>query len=96
MFDGIYQDVCLMVMSGKRIQVEILQWLNRFQRRVDATLGLYWLQFTATMWCVFEPEPVQLEPKLVVVSDPLFPFLDMELSWNRNGFLSFSVFHKPN
>ena len=67
-----------------------------FQRRVDATLGSDQLQFTATMWRAYKPEPVQLDPRLVVVSDPLFLFLDMAMSWNRNGCLSFSVFPKPN
>ena len=48
-FDGIYRDDGLMVMRGKRSQEEVLLWLDRFQRRVDATLGSDRLQFTATM-----------------------------------------------
>ena len=57
-FDGIYRDDGLFLISGKQSQAEILQWLNRFQSRVDATLGSDWLQFMATMWQAHEPEPV--------------------------------------
>ena len=96
MFEGIYRDDGLMVMSGMRSQVEVLHWLSMFQRRVDATLGSDRLQFTKTMWRAYEQEPVQMDPKLVILSDPVFLLLDMLLSWNRNGCLSFSAFHKPN
>ena len=53
------------------------------------------LQFTAEVWKIEEDKEV-VNDNLKIVNDDKFPYLDMEMYWNKIGELKFQVHLKPN
>lgn len=53
------------------------------------------LQFTTEVWKI-EEDKKNLNDNLIIVNDDKFPYLDMEMYWNKRGELKFQVHLKPN
>jgi hypothetical protein len=93
-YDGIYRDDGLVIMKGQKSNADIGEWLNTFQKRVNQVTGYDGLVFTVSIWRQdWNNEPAH--PKAEVVKSPIFPFLDMKMSWSEEGDLRFGVYLKP-
>jgi hypothetical protein len=93
-YDGIYRDDGLVIMTGLKSNKEIGEWLSSFQKKVNVVTGYEGLIFTVSIWREEEDNDVG-HPKAEVVKSSHFPFLDMEKSWSDEGDLRFGVYLKP-
>ena len=82
---GIYRDGGLLVFKGKKSLSEIQVWRDKFQEKFDEIAGNDYLQFTSETW---NPggHPSRSETETTsMVTNKVFPFLDLELFWDDSG-----------
>ena len=82
--------------KGKKSLSEIQIWRDKFQEKVDEIAGNDYLQFTCETW---NPggRPSRSETKSTsMVTNKVFPFLDLEFFWDGSGRLEFQVHRKKN
>jgi len=85
-YSGIYRDDGLLIFPGVQTSHSVNQWLQEFQTLVDSLVGTC---ANIKLW--------QNSGNLVFHHPcPTFPYLDMEMSWNDCGQLSFNIHLKPN
>jgi len=60
LFNGIYHDAGLVVLNGKWSKQDIVQWLKRFQKKIDDIAGSHFLKFTAVIWGMDKGDPTFL------------------------------------
>ena len=87
---GIYRDDGCVIFDGEKSKREINEWLLTFQKKVDKITESNCPQFTAEVWKIEEDTEVKND-NLTLVDDKYFPYLDMEMYWNRRGELKFQV-----
>jgi len=93
---GIYQDGGLAVFPGTWSQTETADWLSKFQGSINDIAGNNKLSFTAEIWTPGGNPAPKIRGKVGLHTANEFPFLDMELSWRKDGNLKFGVHMKPN
>jgi hypothetical protein len=93
-YDGIYRDDGLVIMTGQKTNADIGDWLNTFQKRVNEVTGYEGLVFTVSIWRGKDNDEAE-HPKAEIIRSPYFPFLDMKMSWSDKGDLCFGVYLKP-
>jgi hypothetical protein len=75
-------------------------WRNKFQEEVNALAEGIYLQYTLSAWVDRTHRIVpgfQRDPKVSVITDSTFPYLDMlELFWDTNYALAFQLHLKSN
>jgi hypothetical protein len=71
------------------------KWLNTFQKRVNKVTGYEGLVFTVSIWRGKGNDEMKKHPKAEIVKSSYFPFLDMEMTWSKEGDLHFGVYLKP-
>ena len=85
-----------MVFKGGRSIAEIRIWRDKFQQKVDKIAGNNYLQFT----CDTQNPGGRLSRNETettsMVTDKVFPFLDLELFWGDSGKLEFQIHRKKN
>ena len=74
--------------------VHIADWLRKFQSHVNTIAGNAHLVFTASVWTT-SPYDHNVD-KISVIRANNFPYLDMELYWDRWNNLKTRVYRKPN
>ena len=94
-YHGIYRDDGFMIFEGIKSKQECNEWLLTFQENVDKLAECDCLQFTAEIWGIEEDITIKND-NLTIVREKLFPYLDMEMYWNKRGELKFQVHLKPN
>ena len=95
-FYGIYRDDGLFVRDGKRSVEEMVDWLKKFQAKVDELTESRYLQFTMEIWDPNSPDDeIPSSTNVNINRSAAFPYLDMELYW-LNASLEFRVHLKPN
>ena len=88
---GIYRDEGLLVLEGRRTVSEIRIWRDKFQEKVDKIAENNYLQFTCDTW---NPGGhfSRTETKITsMITNKVFPFLDLELFWDNSVKLEFQV-----
>ena len=73
--------------------------IKTFQIRANDILNSEKLQFTTKIWRPTKGEETtttSIDDTFTIVNSPSFPFLDMELYWDRNDSLAFKVHMKEN
>ena len=97
---GIYhddEDSSQPVSPGMWMQAEVEDWLLAFQGAINDKAGNNKLSaFTAKVWTPWGENAPKVGGKVGTQIADQFPFLDMELSWSKDGTLKFSVHLKPN
>jgi hypothetical protein len=81
-------------MNGLKTKEEIGQWLETFQERVNQVTGYEGLVFTVSIWRQ-DGENKATHPKAEIHKSSVFPFLEMKMSWSKNGDLRFRAYLKP-
>ena len=74
-------------------------WLKNFQFHVDELCGSDNLKFTTSIWRPNEEDkgkPVKCNKSVEIVGGNEFPYLDLELFWNKRNELNFRVHVKEN
>ena len=95
-FYGIYHDDGLFVRDGKRSVEEMVDWLKKFQAKVDELTESKFLQFTMEIWDPNSPDDeIPSSTNVKINRSAAFPYLDMGLYW-LNTSLEFYVYLKPN
>jgi hypothetical protein len=95
-FFGIYRDDGLAVFPRVWMQADVEHWLSTFQGAINNKAGNDKLSFTAEVWTPAEESTPKVRGKVGTEMTDQFPFLDMELSWDKEGVLKFGVHMKPN
>ena len=94
-FFGIYRDDGNVVFEGNRTCKELQSWLHDLQDHVNIITDGD-IQFTMDIWKPGEVSRTIEAKKIMVVGDPKFPFLDMELSYDTNQeALKFNIHTTP-
>ena len=91
-----YRDDGNVVFQGDRSAEELENWLFSFQNKVNEDLGGNDIQFTMDIWKPGEESRTVVPKKIEVVGAEMFPYLDMEMSFDENQTLCFGVHTKPN
>jgi hypothetical protein len=105
-FIGTYQDDKIIVFCRKCSNEWLSNWLCTLQHKTDRLLGTMDIQFTMEIWSPGEttvtlPQSACTVPKIgtfnrVSINGNLsFPFLDVKISWDEEGRLTFDVHKKP-
>ena len=94
-YHGIYRDDGFIIFKGLKNKEDINEWLGRFQEEVNTKAESDCLQFTAEVWNIEDDEKI-INKKLTIIKDTYFPYLDMEMCWNKRDELKFQVHMKPN
>ena len=84
-----------MIFDGIKTKREIDTWLGLFQEKVNEIAECECLQFTKEVWGI-EDDKTIINKTLTIISDEVFPYLDMEMFWNPRGELRFQIHLKPN
>ena len=71
------------------------EWLLIFKKKVDKIAESDCLQFTTEVWKI-EEDREDVNDNLTIVNDDKFPYLNMEMYWNKRGELKFQAHLKPN
>jgi hypothetical protein len=106
-FIGTYRDDEIIIFRGRRTTWWLTQWLNIFQWKVDDLLCTKDIQFTMEIWSPGEDSGPLEHTKtsvpgigefhtVTVNGNSYFPYLDIQLSWNKKDELNFKVHRKPN
>jgi hypothetical protein len=93
MFFGIYRDDGLAVFPRVRMQADVEHWLSTFQGAINNKVqgainnkaGNDKLSFMAEVWTTGEEGTMMVREKVGTEAADRFPFLDMELSWDKEG-----------
>ena len=100
-YNGIYRDDGIVIFKGKWTAQHISNWMMEFQNRIDELTEGDYLQYTCEIW--HDPThqgplttPLNNNSKVTLDSNNNFPYLDMELYWNKDGKLETRVHLKPN
>jgi len=93
-YNGLYRDDGLTVFNGYMSKTDVINWLDKFQAKVDRALGCDLLQFTAEVWGA-DRDDGSPSKKVKVQKGEGFPFLDMEMYWVDQD-LQFRVHMKEN
>ena len=93
---GLYRDDGNVVFEGVRSAEDLVNWLSRFQTRVNEIVEGEEIQFTMDIWKPGERSRV-IKPKVVeVVGGNLFPYFHMGMSFDANQYLFFNGHTKPD
>ena len=87
-YQSSYRDDGVMVFDGCKSKEDINKWLLTFQGHVNRLAKSDRLQFTAEVWGIEEDVKIQND-NITIVSDEMFPYLDVEMYWNERGELKF-------
>jgi hypothetical protein len=93
----IYRDDGFGIFKGSKSKNDINDWLQDFQTTVNEQAGSDALIFTAEVWLPGQGDAGETVGKTSVTTNETFPFLDMDMSWDKKtGKLVFGVHLKPN
>jgi len=92
---GCYRDDEIAIFEKVLTPCELDNWLNKFQETCNEKLGSDKLQFTMMVWSAGKPMEHKLA-KIHTDTSEAFPFLDMELYWNKDNKLNYRVHLKEN
>ena len=95
-YHGIYRDDGFIIFKGVLSASDIKTWLSNFQKEVDNLAESNCLQFTLEVWGKDENESFKDNNMITMINEKYFPYLDMEMSWNKSNELIFRVHLKPN
>ena len=93
-YHRIYRDDGFIIFEGCIFKEDINKGLLTSQKNVDKLAESDCLQFTAEIWGIEEDLKIR-NGNITIVSDEMFPYLDMEMYWNERGELKFQVHLKP-
>ena len=93
-YNGCYRDDGICIFKGNKTKAELIEWRNLFQETANNLLKSENLQFTMEIWKIENEDEIKSE-SVKVVTEPHFPFLDMEMFWNSTD-LNFRVHLKEN
>ena len=94
-YHEIYHDDGFMTFKGRKFKQKCNEWLLTFKKRVDEHTECECLEFTAEIWGIKDNGNI-VNVNLTIVSNEIFPYLDMEMYWNKRDELKFQVHMKPN
>ena len=80
--------------KGKKSLSEIQIWKDKFQDKIDEISGNDYLKFTCETWNPGgRPSRSETETNSMV-TNKVFPFIDLEFFWDDSGRLEFQVHRK--
>jgi hypothetical protein len=94
-YAGIYRDDGLLVFRGKRTVAEIHRWWQSLQHEINEIAEGSYFQVKMVLWEPGGPERRTIDG-VSTFNGQAFPYLDMEMFWNRSGALNFKVHLKDN
>ena len=75
---------------------DIRIWRDKFLEKVEEIPENYYLQFMCATWNLGIRLSRNKTETILMVTDKIFPFLDLELLWDDSGKLEFQVHRKNN